>query len=121
MPTLTFTWHTHIDERTCPVCWPLNGYIWIFHITSADQFPLELRHPNQGLVWDLVADLPMTHGKFSRRGPWNCRCRVSWEINDADLQDDLTQIRQETRLLTTRLRAADRMIELLSVMLMRSD
>lgn len=107
MPTLTFTWNTFWDNRTCKVCASLHGYQWFFY----DEMPTVLIHPQHGVVWDLVVDMPRTHGKRGQRGAWNCRCRLIWEINDTDLQDDLLEIRRRTRLLDNRLVATTQFLE----------
>jgi len=98
MALFTITWHTHVDERTCPVCRPLDGYQWTFN-TDTDPFPTELFHPDQGVVWDTSIDEPRTHGVESRRGPWNCRCQVSWRFDLSDLNTKLREIKREVALL----------------------
>jgi len=107
MPTLTFTWQTTIDNKTCDKCRQLHGYEWFFY----DEMPRVLLHPTLGLVWDMVADQSQAHGLPIRRGGWRCRCIVTWRINDEDLQDDLLEIRRETRLLEDRLVTTTQFLE----------
>jgi len=99
MPQIIFTWHTHQDERTCLVCGALHGRQWRFF--SSDAIPHQLTHPTFGIIYNVLNDEPLTHGKGSRAGPWNCRCRVSWDINTEDLEDDLRRLRQDLRMLNT--------------------
>jgi len=61
MPVLKITWYTYLDERTCNVCRPLDGYDWVFD-TEKDTWPRILLHPEKGGVWDTILDQPTTHG-----------------------------------------------------------
>lgn len=93
MPILKITWHTHIDERTCPLCAPLNGHVWTFN-SQKDAFPEYLIAPMGGPpVWNCQTDEPLTHGPASRRGPWNCRCTLTWTLDDMDLHDTIQKMR----------------------------
>ena len=55
------TWHTAMDERTCPKCMALEGQTWTFPKLEGP-----LIDPRFGAVYDLSNDLPLTHS--------NCRC-----------------------------------------------
>lgn len=99
MPTITFTWNTVHDGRTCDKCNELSGYTWYFY----DEMPKVLLHPHLGLVWDLVLDQSRAHGYPSRRGYWNCRCYVEWVIDDPDLQEGLEELRVTTEQLDGRI------------------
>lgn len=93
MAIMTITWHTHLDERTCPVCAPLDGKEYVFHTSGV--FPAVLRDGSGRVVWDCLRDIPMTHGEASRAGPWNCRCWLTWEFDLSDLIEQERRIREE--------------------------
>jgi len=106
MVTLTFAWNTFFDGKTCERCKNLHGHKWYFY----DETPTVLLHPHYGVVWDLIADRSLAHGSY-RKGGWNCRCRLTWEIDDSDLQEDLLEMRRKTRLLENRLTASTQFLE----------
>ena len=89
MPTLTFTWNTFWDNRTCNKCKALQGYVWTFK----DEFPQLLEHPKYGVVWDLVADQSRAHGL----AVWNCRCHLTIEIDDSDLTKELEIVKRKKK------------------------
>ena len=82
--------------------------------------PRVLMHPQFGVVWDMVVDESRAHGLPVRRGRFNCRCWVTWEINDEDLQDDLLSLRRETELLDNRLVASLQFVERFIALLLRA-
>jgi len=88
---MTITWHTHIDERTCPFCAPLDNHTWSFD-TKTQHFPELLHNPAGQVAWDLDMDEPRTHGVGSRRGPWNCRCWLTYSFDDQDIVDTIRGI-----------------------------
>jgi hypothetical protein len=59
--TFEAVWHTAMDERTCEKCMRLEGQTWTFPKLEGP-----LIDPRFGPVYDLSADLPLTHP--------NCRC-----------------------------------------------
>jgi hypothetical protein len=81
MATITYTWNTFADTRSCKKCLALAGYVWQFK----DETPQVLFHPQFGVVYDLAADEPRTHGQ----GIHNCRCRLLIYVDDSDLTADL--------------------------------
>jgi len=106
MPVLAITWHTHRDERTCLFCMPLDGKQWIFHreqVASA-RLPPYLVSPGQGIVWDLSVDEPRTHGLDSARGPWNCRCWLTYRFVMDDLETDINKLGARVEDILMRLR-----------------
>ena len=86
MPTVTFTWQTRMDGRTCKKCIDLNGYQWVFK----DEFPDWLDHPKHGIVYAVELDQSCAHGL----AVYNCRCRVNIEIDDSDVLEGLNQIKK---------------------------
>lgn len=88
MPELTISWHTRpgmrVKEPHCFICDSLNGHEWLFQ-TAKDVFPSVLIAGQWGIVWDLMADKPRTHGEFGNRGPWNCYCVLDYRLTLDDL------------------------------------
>lgn len=94
MAKMSLTWHTHVDDRTCPICLGLDGYSWTFDNTR-EPFPSKLYSPNSGIeVWDCIRDEPRPHGDHI----YNCRC---WLTDDWDL------INVEDRIKAIRARAVE--------------
>ena len=90
MPTLNITWITAEDDRVCPICQSLDRWTWTF----TDEMPNELIHPavgRGGVVWDLVADESRAHGNQS----YHCRCRLGFDIDDADVMRELAIVGDE--------------------------
>jgi len=84
MVSITYTWHKHARPESCVKCNGLVGYSWTFE----NETPTVLVHPQFGIVWDLIADQPRTHGSQ----PFNCRCWLTIDIDDSDLMEDLAII-----------------------------
>ena len=103
MPTITFTWNSVGDATSCIKCRGLHGYSWRF----TDDMPAVLVHPQFGVVYDVGMDEPRTHGN----GVHGCRCWVTTEIDDSDIQEDLAVINSQTESLTDSLRLCDSEIE----------
>lgn len=76
------------DERVCPICRELEGYIWVFE-AGKDELGNALIHPIYGVVWDTVSG-SQAHG---HKG--NCRCHISHEIDLGDLLERIRAIRTE--------------------------
>jgi hypothetical protein len=75
-----------MDDRTCPICMALNGYVWTFE-AGKDTFGNFLTHPSYGVVWNVnIGSKAHGHGG-------NCRCHVEPEINLGDLLMRLREIR----------------------------
>ncbi len=79
MATLTITWHSTIDNKTCKVCRALNGYTWIFE-AGKDEMLDYLLHPTYGRVWSL-SEGSHAHGHTN----YNCRCFITSEIKAEDI------------------------------------
>jgi len=90
---MTITWHTHRDERTCLRCGVMDGFTWIYH-TAKQGFPDYLPHGMWGAVWDCRRDVPLIHGENSRRGPWNCRCWLTWVLDVEDTTGRLSTLNE---------------------------
>jgi hypothetical protein len=96
LPVITFTWHTALDERTCPFCAPLHNRNFVYHVTDEGSFPAQVVDSSLGVIWDLISNEPRTHGVYSRRGPWNCRCTLTAVITDADLDQAVSILLDDT-------------------------
>jgi len=88
MTSITLTWHSIIDSRTCPVCKVLNGHTWTF-IVGKDQFPNMLIANGQN-VWD-VHQGSKAHG----HSQFNCRCHITSEIDLGDLVETVQTWKNE--------------------------
>lgn len=64
--TYEFTWHTVQDDRVCLQCGRLSDEVWMGQSLKG-----VLVHPDFGAVYDLDADISLTHP--------NCRCYL--EVN----------------------------------------
>jgi hypothetical protein len=73
------TWHTTLDNRTCPICAGLDGYTWTFTV-GQDEFPSYLQHPTYGLVWYVWGG---SHAHGHQR--YNCRCHITTRFDFSDL------------------------------------
>jgi hypothetical protein len=89
---MTIKWNTQADDLVCPICRPLHHKEWIFE-TDKDPFPKVLAHPLQGMVWDTLADHSLAHGS----GSFNCRCFLTWEMNDVDLAKTVRAMTEKLR------------------------
>ena len=88
VPSISVTWHAHVDERTCPVCLALNNYTWVFETTVGTTvstvqggFRTFLVHPSFGVVWDMQQG-SKAHGHER----YNCRCHITSEVDVSDLK-----------------------------------
>ena len=85
MPSVSITWHTQHDDRVCPICQAIDGYIWIFE----DSVPDSLIHPEYGEVWNVtLGSLAHEHQlhKGSKYGLIsNCRCHTESKADARDL------------------------------------
>lgn len=104
MPVFTITWNSHLDARTCKVCYFLNGKTWIM---TADELPAIISHPHYGDVYDLRIDQSLAHG----HGPWHCRCGLSIEVDDPELTADLEEISHKTTRLNSTLEESLRSVQ----------
>jgi len=84
---VTVTWHAVMDDRTCPVCMALNGYMWTFE-AGKDHFGYSLIHPAYGVVWEVNRG-SKAHGHIGE----NCRCHVEPKVDYGDLLERLRNIR----------------------------
>jgi hypothetical protein len=90
---MTITWHTHVDDRTCPLCLRLDEKEWVF--VNRKRLPSTLVFPGYGAVWDVHTNMPRTHGD-RHRGGWNCRCYLTWKVDDSGLRERLREMRSTT-------------------------
>jgi hypothetical protein len=66
----TFIWHS--QANACPECQSLNGAIF----ENQSLYQHSLIHPFLGEVWNLDADLPLTHGHTGI----NCHCNLEVQV-----------------------------------------
>jgi hypothetical protein len=78
---LKLTWHTQHDDRVCPICQAIDGYVWTIE-SGKDVFYNTLTHPTYGDVWN-VQEGSRAHGHQND----NCRCRITPEFDLSDLVD----------------------------------
>ena len=90
MSSISVIWHAIMDDRTCPVCNAVNGYVWTETIgvgvgttvaTVQGGLRTFLVHPMYGVVWDMQQG-SKAHGHER----YNCRCHVTAEIDLSDLR-----------------------------------
>jgi hypothetical protein len=98
MPSVSITWHTQHDDRVCPICQAIDGYIWIFE----DSVPDSLIHPEYGEVWNIhIGSLAHEHQlhKGSKYGLIsNCRCHTESKITSLkDLADAVRKLKNELK------------------------
>jgi hypothetical protein len=98
MPTITITWHSIPDKRRCKICEALEGYEWTF----VDKLPPLVEHPQFGIVWNVEADSSVAH-EFQGGLAIHCRCYLTTEIDDSDLQENLEIIKQHKQRLDSSL------------------
>jgi hypothetical protein len=81
------TWHALTDA--CPKCRELDGEVW-----TSNKFEGTLIHPNFGAVYDLDADVSLTHP--------NCRCYLEIDpyvnLEETDLYKSLEPIFMEANM-----------------------
>jgi hypothetical protein len=82
------TWHSFIDERSCPKCTALNGVQWFFDV-NVDLFPDFLSYSDFGVVWNCLNDVSMAHGGNS----FHCRCHVTCDFDDANLTEKIHNLK----------------------------
>jgi len=92
---IAITWNAVMDARTCPICRALNGYTWVFNVTS-QPLPDELVHPTYGVVWNKSRG-SQAHGHER----FNCRCGIKPTIDFSDIYGkvEALQSRAEAMLL----------------------
>jgi hypothetical protein len=86
MVSVSITWKTTKDNRTCPICRAIDGYVF----GPYPDVPQELVHPTYGLVWDTQLG-SLAHEHQQHRGSKYglismCRCHVEAKIDYSDLQ-----------------------------------
>ena len=82
MPSTSIIWVAHQDERTCPICKAIHGYVWNFSVEEG--VPDFLTHPTFGIVW-MTGIGSQAHGHER----YNCRCGLKAEVHAEDLQDKI--------------------------------
>jgi hypothetical protein len=82
-PQIVVTWIAVMDDRTCPICKALNGYQWT--INTNEPFPLNLSHPQLGVVW-------APEGSTTHKHRQNCRCTLHTVVEVADLKGKIQGI-----------------------------
>jgi hypothetical protein len=96
MSKLMLTWHSQHDDRVCPICRQLDGYVWTFE-TGKDEFGTELVHPSFGVVWNVyVGSAAHEHFKAKMSGyPSSCRCHITAEFDLSDLLAKVQKLHDE--------------------------
>jgi uncharacterized protein with gpF-like domain len=85
--TASITWHTQHDDRVCPICKAIDGYVWTFE----GLVPNSLTHPVYGEVWNTsIGSLAHSHGTKS-----NCRCHIIPQFDLKDLADKIRELREK--------------------------
>ena len=85
MAKVFIEWHSMKDDKVCPICEFLNGYIWVFQ-TGENMIGESLNHPQFGEVWNVNLG-SKAHGHDDD----NCRCSMS---SDFDLSDTLYMVKE---------------------------
>jgi len=103
--TFEVSWHALTDA--CPRCRELDGEVWMF-----PQLTGTLTHPSFGAVYDLDADISLTHP--------NCRCYLEItpviELEKTDFYQNLEKDFQEVRMdMPSNVREATAQVEKLRV------
>ena len=85
MPSISIIWHTQKDDRVCPVCKAIEGYIF----GPYEDVPDSLVHPTYGEVWNITIG-SLAHEHQVHRGSKyglisNCRCHVETKLDVKDL------------------------------------
>jgi len=91
MAIIYVTWHATMDDRTCPVCMALDGYVWSFE-TGKDLFPDVLVHPAYGNVWDVNRG-SKAHGHTNQ----NCRCSMTPNFDLSDIVAKIQVLHDEVQ------------------------
>ena len=99
MPSITVTWHSHMDERACKICKALNGYEWVF-IAGKDVMTDSLWHPMYGQVWSLSQGSNAHGHNFER---YNCRCTLTFKLDAEDVLAKSVFLREQLVEVETRL------------------
>lgn len=73
-----FTWHSHVDAKSCQKCLALNGREW----RDQDLFQERLYDMFYGDVWDLNADHSLAHGGHQH----NCRCQLTVRVERVEIE-----------------------------------
>ena len=92
MATATVTWHTQHDDRVCPICKDIDGYIWTFN----GAIPDSLIHPKWGEVWNTTTG-SLAHEHQLHKGSKyelisKCRCEVEGKITS--LKEEAEAVRK---------------------------
>jgi hypothetical protein len=85
MAVVTITWHSHRDDRTCPVCMELDGYQWVFD-SGKDVLTDALFHPKFGIVWSLSQGSNAHARGYLSGNHYNCRCGITHDIDAEDIR-----------------------------------
>ena len=80
------------DDRVCPICRAIDGYIWVFDGPPPDS----LIHPTYGEVWNkTIGSSAHEHGSFG-----SCRCHIEPEIDMSDMVQKIRLLHDEIKAAT---------------------
>jgi hypothetical protein len=85
MPSISVTWHTQHDDRVCPICEAIDGYVFGPYTNVV---PDSLVHPTYGEIWNTVTgSLAHEHKQFGKKHGLmsNCRCQIESKLDATDL------------------------------------
>ena len=91
MPSISIKWITQGDDRVCPICRDMNGYIFG---PFEGEVPDSLYHPQHGEVWNkYTGSLAHEHKQFCKKYGLmsNCRCHHEHKIEAQDMLHLLQQ------------------------------
>jgi hypothetical protein len=75
MAIIKVTWRTRNDNRVCPICRKLEGYVWEFD-SNANTMTNNLVHPEFGVVWTVNNG----SGAHGHKGV-ACRCDLPYDVD----------------------------------------
>jgi hypothetical protein len=84
MPTITITWHTQHDDRVCPICEAIDGYVF----GPYTEVPDSLIHPVYGEIWNIyLGSLAHEQPQFGKKYGLlsSCRCHTTNQLDARDL------------------------------------
>lgn len=98
MVTVTVKWVTSKDDKVCPICRAIDGYVWTFE----NEIPESLIHPDFGEVWnEQMGSLAHEHQvhKGSKYGLFSsCRCKTENKlVSLKDLADLVRQVKNDLK------------------------
>lgn len=103
MPTITLTWHSVGDDRTCKICKALDNFVWVFE-TGKNVMTDALFHPTFGIVWSLSEGSNAHSRGYLSGHDNNCRCEIEEQIFLEDvlakcvfLKETITETLSETK------------------------